>query len=144
MQVKEWFLDICEHGIGTVVLKKKQSTVETSAFGTEFVAMKQGTDALSSLRYKLRMVGIPIFCPSYIYGDSMSLVNNISRLESVLRKKSNSVCYHAVHESVVMGESLVGHIPSKKNVADLMTKVLYGHKRRYLVSNILHDIHDDH
>ena len=49
-------------------------------------------------------------------------------------EKSNSVCYHAVCESVTMGESLVGHIPSTENVTDLMTKVLYGHKRRYLVS----------
>ena len=42
-----------------------------------------------------------------------------------------------------MGESLVGHIPSKENIADLPTKVLYGHKRRYLVSNIVYGIHDD-
>ena len=43
-----------------------------------------------------------------------------------------------------MGEFLVGHIPSKENVADLLMKVLYGEKRRYLVSNILYDIHDIH
>ena len=35
-----------------------------------------------------------------------------------------------------MGESLVGHIPNKENIADSVTKVFYGHKRRYLVSNI--------
>ena len=74
----------------------------------------------------------------------MLVVHNTSRPKSVLRKKSNSVCYHTVFESVAMGESLVGYIPSKENVADLMTKVLHGHKRRYLVSNILYDIHDDH
>ena len=97
---------------------KKQSTVETPVFGNEFVAMKQGIDALKGLRYKLRMMGIPMYSPSYIYGDNMSVVNNKSRPESVLRKKSNSVCYHAVHESVAMGESLVGHIPSKENATD--------------------------
>ena len=80
-------------------------------------------------------MGIPISGPSYIYGDNMSVIHNTSRPELVLRKKSNSVCYHAVHESVAMGESLVGHIPSKENIADLLTKVLHGHKRRYLVSN---------
>ena len=56
--------------------------------------------------------------------DNMTVVHNASRPESILRKKSNSVCYHGVHESVAMGESLVRHIPSKKNVTDLMTKVL--------------------
>ena len=74
----------------------------------------------------------------------MSVVHNISRPESVLRKKSNLVCYHTVHKSVAMGEHLVGHIPSKESVADLMTKVLYGQKRRYLVSSILYDINNDH
>ena len=61
----------------------------------------------------------------------MSVWHNTSRPESVLRKKSNSVCYHAVHESVAVGESLFGLIPSNENVADLMTKVLC-------------DTHDDH
>ena len=106
--------------------------------------MKQGIDALQGLRYKLRIMDIPLSGPSYIYWDNMSVVHNTSRPESVLRMKSNSVCYHAVHESVAMGESLVEHILSKDNVADLLTKVLYGHKRRYLVSNILYDVHDDY
>ena len=47
----------------------------------------------------------------------------MSQPEAVLRKKNNLVCFHAVCESVGMGESLVGHIPSKENIADLLTKV---------------------
>ena len=133
--------------VNTVLVQwfsKKQSTLETSVFSAAFVAMKESIGALHGLRYKLRMMGIPISGPSYIYGDIMLVMHNSSKPESVLRKKSNSVCYHAVHESVAMGESLVGHVPSKENVADLLIKVLYGHKRRYLVSNILYDIYDDH
>ena len=68
------------------------------------------------------MMDIPISGPLYIYGGNMSVLHNTSRSESVLRKKSKSVCYHAVFESVAMGESLVEPIPSKENVADLMTK----------------------
>ena len=37
---------------------KKQSTVETSVFGAEFVTTKEGKDALRGLRYKIRMMGI--------------------------------------------------------------------------------------
>ena len=94
--------------------------------------MKQGMYALRGIRYKLRMMGILISGPSYTYGDNMSAVHNTSRPESVLRKKSNSVCYHAVHESVVMGESLVGHISSKENVTDLMTKIPLWTKKKEL------------
>ena len=73
----------------------------------------------------------------------MSVIHNSSTPESVLRKKRNSVFYHAVCDLVAVDDSLVGHIPSKENVADLMTKVLYWQKKGYLVNNILHDIHDD-
>ena len=86
---------------------KKRSTVETLVFGTEFVTMKKGVDALQGLRYKLRMMGIPISSASYIYFDSMSVVDNTSRPGSVLRNKSNTVRYYAVCESIAMGESLV-------------------------------------
>ena len=48
-------------------LSKKQSTIETSVFGVEFVAIKQGIGALRGLRYKLRMMGIQISSPSNTY-----------------------------------------------------------------------------
>ena len=68
---------------------KKQTTVEILVFGPEFVAMKQGIEALRGLRYKLRMMGIPISGPLYIHKDNMSVVHNTSRPESVLRNKSS-------------------------------------------------------
>ena len=124
-------------------MSKKQSTIETSVFGAEFVAMKIGVEALRGLRYKLRMMGVPISGPSYIYGDNLSVVKNTQRPESTLRKKSNQVCYHAVRESVAMGESLVGHISSTENPADLATKLIPGgQKRNYLVGKVLYDICD--
>jgi hypothetical protein len=61
----------------------------------------------------------------------------------MLKKKSNSICYHAVRESVVMGEFLTAHIRTNENVGDLATKVLYGQKWRYMVSQLLYDIYDD-
>lgn len=74
-------------------LSKKQGTVETSVFGAKFVAMKVGMEALRGLRYKLRMMGIPLSGPSYIYGDNMSVIHNTQRPESTLKKKSNAICY---------------------------------------------------
>ena len=38
---------------------KKQTSVESSSFGSEFIAMKQCCEYLRGLRYKLRMLGIP-------------------------------------------------------------------------------------
>ena len=85
-----------EDYISAMVLKE-QSTVETSVFGAVFVAKKQDIDGLRGFRYKLGMMSIPIPSLSYIYGGNMSVVHNTSKPESVLKNKSNSVCYHAVH-----------------------------------------------
>ena len=57
-------------------LSKKQATIKTSVFGAEFVSMKIGMKSLRGLRYKLRMMGVPIWGPSLIYGDNMSVIHN--------------------------------------------------------------------
>ncbi len=106
--------------------------------------MKTGLDRLRGLRYKLRMMGVNIDRPHYIYGDNMSVIHNTQRPDSVLKKKSSSICYHAIRESVAMGESLATHIPTLQNPANLLTKVLYGAKRQTHVRNILYDIYDDY
>jgi hypothetical protein len=90
------------------------------------------------------MMGIPLTGPSFIYADNKSQVTNSTIPESTLKKKCNSICYHAVQESVATGESLITHIDSDNNLSHLMTKVTRGGKRRQLVGNILYDIYDDH
>ena len=104
--------------------------------------MKHVMEDLRGLRYKLRMMGVPVPGPSFVLGDNQSVIFNTSRPESTLKKKSNSICYHAVRESVAMGEMLTGHVPSKLNLADLLTKVLFGSLRRTLVGRIVEDIFD--
>jgi len=112
-------------------------------FGAEFVAMKTGMESLRGLRYKLRMMGVPIWGPSLIYGDNMSVIRNTQQPESTLKKKNNAIAYHAVRESVAMGESLTAHVSTNNNVADLATKVLSGKKRRGMVNRLLYNIYDD-
>ena len=117
--------------------------IETAVFGSELVAMKQGMEASRGLWYKLRMMGVPIAGPTYTYGDSMSVIRNTQRPESTLRKKSNSICFHAVLEAVAMGELLTGHVRTTENLADLLTKVVAGGaKRNYLIRLLLFDLAD--
>ena len=89
------------------------------------------------------MMGVSVPEPTYIYGDNMSVIHNTQRPESILKKKSHSICYHAIRESVAMGESLTGHISTHENCADLATKIVPGGaKRDHLVGMVLHDIVD--
>ena len=85
-------------------LSKKQTGIETSSFGSEFIAMKQCTEYLRGLRYKLRMMGIPVEGPAYIYGDNQSVLANTTVPESALKKKSQSLAYHFVCEGCARDE----------------------------------------
>ncbi len=88
-------------------------------------------------------MGIPSTGPTYIYGDNKSQVTNSSRPKSTLKKKCNSICYHAIHESVAMGETLLTHIWTGENLADFLTKTTSGTKLRKLVSGVVNDIYND-
>ena len=88
-------------------------------------------------------MGVPIWGPLLIYGDNMYVIHNTQQPESTLKKKSNSIAYHAVWESVTMGESQTGHVGKNSNVADLDTKVMYGKKRQGMVNKLLYNIFDD-
>ena len=122
-------------------ISRRQPTIKTSVFGAEFVAMKHVVEKLSGIRYRLRMMGVPLDGPSYVYGDNMSVINSTQKPESVLKKKSNSICYHAIREAVAMGEILTTHIAKGENVADLATKVIMNQpKRDYLIGKLLFDI----
>ncbi len=83
-------------------ISKEQAMIETSVFGAEFVVMKHGIEKLRGLRYKLHMMGIPLTGSSFIYGGNKSQVTNLTKPESTLKKKCNSICYHAVRESLAM------------------------------------------
>jgi hypothetical protein len=79
---------------------KKQNSAEASTFGSEFMALKTATELVNGLRYKLRMMGVPIDGATHMRVDNMSVVNNTSFPESVLKKKSNLIAYHYVREAV--------------------------------------------
>ena len=80
------------------------------------------------------MMGVPIEGPTHMYGDNMSTIHKTQCSESQVKKKSNSICYHAVKEAVAMGELLTGHVKRDENPADILTKGLGGGiKRKNLV-----------
>ena len=90
------------------------------------------------------MMGVPLSGPSYIYGDNISIIHNKQRPESTLKKKNNSICYQNLRESVAMGECFTTHIPTKYNLSDMITKVLYGSKERVLFKGLVYDVFDSH
>jgi hypothetical protein len=92
--------------------------------------MKQGMEYLRGLSYILRMMVVAISEPSYIYGNNMSVIHNIQCPKSMLKKKSNSFCYHAIRKTVAMGKYLTGRVITNDNPADICTNVIAGYRKR--------------
>jgi hypothetical protein len=116
---------------------RRQNTVETSTFGSEFVALRTARDLVVALRYKLRMFGIPLTGPARVFCDNQGVVKNTSVPESVLSKKHNAVNYHAVREAAASKILIVGKEDGTTNLADLFTKSLASERRKALLSSIL-------
>ena len=75
---------------------KKQNSCEKSSFGSEFCAIKQATGYVRGSRYKLRMMGIPVDEPSFVFDDNQSVLANTTMPESTLKKRTKSIAYHFV------------------------------------------------
>ena len=120
---------------------KRQNTVETSTFGSDFMAMKLVCEYICGLRYKLMMVEIPFSDICFVYGDNKLVLHNTTLPESNLNKKSNSIAYHAVREGVAIGEWISGYEPTYTNVSEFLTKpVPDGERRTRLVRGVMYYI----
>jgi hypothetical protein len=87
---------------------KRQNTVESSSFGSEFVALRIAKEMIVTLRYKLRMFRVPVQGATNVFCDNNGVVKNTSIPHSMLQKKHNAINYHAIREAVAAGILRVG------------------------------------
>ena len=117
---------------------RKQAICETSTFRSEFCAMKQATEYMRGLRYKLRMMGIPCNKPTFVYGDNKLVLANMYVPISQLKRKSNRIAYHFVREGCAKDEWRTTYVNTHNNPSDLITKPLTsGEKHSTLVGMML-------
>ena len=124
---------------------KRQNTVESSSFGSEFIAMRIAVDHIEALRYKLRMFGIPLSCdktagavPAMVYSDNQSVVTNASDALSKLNKKHNSIAFHRVREACAGKWIQVAKVDTNHNWADPLTKSLEILKRENIFNKYMY------
>jgi hypothetical protein len=117
---------------------KKQATIEASTFGSEFVALRVGVEMNEGIRYKMRMMGIPINGPTNGFCDNDSVVSNASKAESTLKKKHLSICYHLVRECCARGSIRIAFEPTGTNLSDVCTKILPAYEKKNKIKHILY------
>jgi hypothetical protein len=100
--------------------------------------MKIALEMNSALRYKLRMMGVPIEGASNTFGDNASVIKNVTLPESTLNKRHNSIAYHKCREECACGAARVAHEAGKENCSDGLTKCLAGPAFHAFATSVLY------
>ena len=73
---------------------KKQATVETATYGSEFIAAHICVGQIVDLRSTLHYLSVPIREKSYMFGDNKTVVNSSSKPHGKLHKRHNTLSLH--------------------------------------------------
>ena len=101
---------------------KRQATVETATYGSEFVAETTATEQIMDLRNTLRYRGVPIMTKAYMFGDNKSVVMSSTIPQSILNKRHNTLSYHRVREAIAANILEFHWCSSSQNRSDILSK----------------------
>ena len=96
---------------------KRQSTVETATYGSEFVAARTAVDQIIDIRTTLRYLGVPIRDKSYMLGDNRSVDTSSTIPNSTISRRHHLASYHRVREAIA-----AKYISFQSNPADILSK----------------------
>ena len=117
----------------TVWYSKRQNTVESSTYGSEFLAIRIFVGMFIALRYKLRLFSVTIDGPCNVFCDNDAVARIAMRAETTLKKKHLSIAYHKTREAVACGIMLVFFERSGSNLSNLFNKVLVSIDRKRIM-----------
>ena len=109
---------------------KKQATVETATYGSEFVAAKTATEQIMDIRQTLRYLGAPIGTKSFLFGDNRSVVTSAALPYSTSTNRHNILAFHRVPEAISAKLVAFYWIQSTYNLCDMLSKH-WGHPTVY-------------
>ena len=116
---------------------KRQATVETATYGSEYVASKTATEQIIDLRHTLRYLSVPIKTKSYLFGDNRSVVTSSTLPHSTLGKTHNNLAYHRIRE-VIASKILACHwIRTGYNLSDMLSEHWDHHSVYNMIMNLL-------
>ena len=101
---------------------KKQSTVETATYGSEFMAGRTCVEQIIDHRNTLRYLGVPVIGRSIVFGDNKSMVDSSTLPHAKLHKRHTILSFHRVREAVASGIIDMHHIDGNDNPADILSK----------------------
>ena len=101
---------------------KRQATVETATYGSEFVAAKTATEQIMDIRQTLRYLGAPIGAKSFLFGDNRSVFTSATLPHSTITKRHNILAFQRVREAIAVKLMAFYWIQSAYNLSDMLSK----------------------
>jgi hypothetical protein len=101
---------------------KRQDTIKMATYGSKFVADKVATKQIIAMCYAIRMMGIPLDGPAWLFGDNQSIITSSTIPHLALGKHHMALAYHCIREAVAAGVMYFCKIDGKQNPADCLTK----------------------
>jgi hypothetical protein len=101
---------------------KKQATVETATYGSEFVAARVCVGQIIDLSTTILYLGVPVRHKSYTVGDNKSVVDRNMQFHAKLHKRHTMLSFHRVREAIASGIIACFYIPGDINPADILSK----------------------
>jgi hypothetical protein len=111
---------------------KKQATVKTVTYGSEFISAWTCINQIVDLRLTLRYLGIPIRDVSYMFGDNKTVIDSLTQPHARLHKQHNALSFHHVWEAIASKYVLMMHLSGKANPSDILSKH-WGHQAIYSI-----------
>ena len=100
---------------------KRQATVQSATYGSEFVAARIATDQVIDLKQTLEYMGIPVE-RAVMFGDNQSVVTSVTVPQSKLNKRHVALSYHRTREAIATKQLEFYHINGDINPADMLSK----------------------
>ena len=105
-------------------LSRKQPCTTTSTTESEYVAASLTSKEIVWARRLLNDLGFPHSKPTSLFSDNQSAIRLVQNPEFHKRTKHINVVYHLIREIQARGEIEVLYVPTRLQLADILTKAL--------------------
>jgi hypothetical protein len=101
---------------------KKQATVETATYGSEFIAARICVEQIIYLASTLRYIEVPVREKNCMFGDNKSVADSSMGLHAKLHKRHTMLSFHHIRDAIASGKVGFYFIPGEINPADILSK----------------------